>query len=145
MNRLSFAGVICLSSLAGAALVRAEDKPWVAPARAAAKKNPIPASAAALDVGKKVFERECLSCHGPTGKGDGPKAAQLKTQPHDLSAPPIAGQSDGALFWKLTTGKNPMPKFDELLTEDQRWSVLHYIRSFAAPAAMAKTSTEISK
>src|SRR6266545_5404039 len=121
--------------IALATMLRAEEKPWVAPARAAAKKNPMPSSPAAIEAGKQVFEKECLSCHGPTGKGDGSKAAQLKVQPHDLSAPQIAAQSDGAMFWKLTTGKNPMPKFDELLTEEQRWQVIHYTRTFAAPAA----------
>ena len=113
-------------------LAQAADTSWVAPARAAAKKNPVPSSPAALEAGKKVFEKECLSCHGPTGKGDGPKAADLKTRPRDLSAPQVAEQSDGALFWKLNEGKIPMPKFDELLSEDQRWQVIDYIRTLAA-------------
>ena len=143
MKRNAIIPLTCLLAAALAAILGAAEAPWVAPARAAAKKNPLPSTSAALEAGKKVFEKECLSCHGPSGKGDGPKSAQLKVPPHDLSAPQITGQSDGALFWKLTTGKNPMPKFDELLTEEQRWQVIHYMRSFTAPAAVAKTSTEL--
>ncbi len=136
MKRITTALMTCLL----AATLLADEKPWVAPARAAAKKNPIPSSPAAIDAGKKVFEKECLSCHGPGGKGDGPKAVQLKTRPRDLSAPQIAEQSDGALFWKLNQGRIPMPKFDELLTEEQRWQVIQFVRTFAAASVPANAA-----
>jgi mono/diheme cytochrome c family protein len=126
---------ICLLTLVPAAVLFAAEQPWTAPARAAAKKNPVSNSPAAIAAGKAVYEKECLSCHGPTGKGDGPKAKDLKVQPHDLSAPQISGQSDGALYWKLNTGRNPMPKYDELLTEEQRWQVINYLRTVLARPA----------
>ena len=140
-NTILFLSLLCT---AFAVTALAQDKPWNAPARAAAKKNPIPANAAAIEAGKKVFEKECLSCHGPNGKGDGPKAAQIKTPPRDLSSAQVTAQSDGALYWKLNEGRNPMPKFDELLTDDQRWQVIDYLRTFAAPAA-ANPSADSTK
>ena len=40
--------------------------------------------------------------------------------------------SDGALFWKITQGRPPMTSFRTLLTDDQRWQVVNYIRTLAA-------------
>jgi mono/diheme cytochrome c family protein len=38
-----------------------------------------------VDSGKKEYLRSCASCHGPTGKGDGPNAKDLQHRPKDLS------------------------------------------------------------
>jgi mono/diheme cytochrome c family protein len=35
--------------------------------------------------GQQMYESYCASCHGKTGKGDGPAASALKTQPTDLT------------------------------------------------------------
>jgi mono/diheme cytochrome c family protein len=35
--------------------------------------------------GKQVFTTYCATCHGKTGKGDGPAAAALKKAPADLT------------------------------------------------------------
>ena len=37
-------------------------------------------------------------------------------------------QTDGNLFWKITNGKAPMASYEELLTDNQRWKVVNYIR-----------------
>lgn len=118
--------------------LRAQDaKPdeWNAPARAARKKNPIAADEKSLAVGKEVYTKQCFSCHGPHGKGDGPASKDLNPKPHDLGAPAVAAQTDGALFWKITEGKKPMPSFEKLTTEDERWHVVNYVRTFAPPQA----------
>ena len=109
-----------------------DDKPaeWKAPARAAAKKNPVPADADSLAAGKKIYVSNCLACHGATAKGDGPAAAACNPKPKDLSDPKIAAQSDGELFWKVTDGKKPMPAYDKTVSETERWEVINYIRTF---------------
>ena len=107
---------------------------WTAPARAARKKNPIPADEKSIATGKEVYIHQCLSCHGTTGKGDGPASKDLNPKPHDLGAANVAQQSDGALFWKITEGKKPMPSFEKLISEDERWHVVNYVRTFAPPA-----------
>ena len=104
---------------------------WVAPTRAAQKKNPIATDDASIASGRKVYEKECLSCHGAKGKGDGPQAAKLKKHAGDFSLPKLWEQSDGALFWKIAEGKMLMPKYDKLLTEEERWHVVNYIRTLA--------------
>ena len=109
---------------------------WEAPARAARKPNPVPADAKSLAQGKQLYVAACLPCHGPAGKGDGPAAATLerngvRVRPGNLSDPKLWEETDGALFWKLTEGKTPMPAWAETLSEEQRWLIVNYIRTLA--------------
>ncbi len=119
-----------------------DDQPaydWVAPARAARKANPIPSDDASIAAGKEVFTKNCLSCHGPTGKGDGAAAFALNPKPRDLSNPKVAQQSDGSIFWKLTEGKKPMPAFEKLTTETERWQVINFVRTLQPKAAASSS------
>jgi mono/diheme cytochrome c family protein len=119
----------------GASLSYSGDAPadeWKAPARAAKKPNPVPADAASVAAGKKIFAGNCLACHGATGKGDGPAAKALTPKPRDLSDSAIQSQTDGSMFWKLTEGKKPMPSFEKLISENDRWNVINYVRTLAA-------------
>jgi mono/diheme cytochrome c family protein len=104
---------------------------WKAPARAERKKSPIPADAKSIAAGKVVFTAQCFSCHGPAGKGDGPAAKDLNPKPRDLSDQKILSQTDGALFWKISTGRKPMPEFEKLISEDERWHVINYVRTLS--------------
>ncbi len=54
---------------------------WKAPESAKLKKNPVAPDAAGIAAGKKVYEKECFSCHGKNGKGDGPNSATLEKLP----------------------------------------------------------------
>ncbi len=45
--------------------------------------------------GKASYETNCLSCHGPTGKGDGPVGAVLNPKPRDFSAGDFKFDTDG--------------------------------------------------
>ena len=104
---------------------------WKAPSRAARKTNPIAADEKSVAAGKGVYAAQCISCHGPTGHGDGPAAKDLNPKPRNLSDPAIQAQSDGSIFWKITTGKAPMPTFEKLIGEDDRWNVINYVRTLA--------------
>lgn len=118
--------ITCCFAVALTVVATTQDN-WAAPARAAAKKNPIPADAASIGRGKAVYTAECFTCHGPSGKGDGPQAAQLEKNPGNLTK--LQGQSPGALFWKVSEGKKPMPTFSTKLSEQQRWDVVNYIQT----------------
>ncbi len=102
---------------------------WTAPASAQKKTNPIEANVVNLASGKKSYEKECLSCHGRKGKGDGPSSVTLDVIPGDLSSAKVQDQTDGEIFWKITEGKKPMPTSKLTLTDDQRWEVVNYVRT----------------
>jgi mono/diheme cytochrome c family protein len=137
---LTFAGVACGLSVVLGVIVssaRSEDakyEEWKAPARAARKKNPVPADEKSLAAGKAIYAKECLSCHGTEGRGDGPAAKELNPKPRDLRTPKIWEQTDGSLFWKLTEGKKPMPTYEKTMSEDDRWNVINYTRATFGPA-----------
>jgi mono/diheme cytochrome c family protein len=124
---------------------------WIAPLRAARQENPVAPDEKSLAQGKMLFVAGCLPCHGATGKGDGPAAATLerngvRVHPGNLADAKMWQQTDGAIFWKLTEGKTPMPAWRETLSEEQRWSVIHYIRTLAPkptsnPAVTNKLAT----
>jgi mono/diheme cytochrome c family protein len=102
--------------------------PWVAPAAEKAKKNPVPRSAKAVEDGKKVAQVNCVACHGAGGKGDGAAAAALNPKPADWTSARVQDEPDGELFWKISNGRGAMPPWRHL-PENERWALIHYIRS----------------
>jgi mono/diheme cytochrome c family protein len=116
-------------------LALAASDEWKAPARASRKPNPVPVDAKSLEAGKAAYLKECNACHGPGGKGDGAAAASLEKPPGDLSKPTMWDQTDGALYYKITEGRKPMPSFEKLLTDEQRWQVINYVRTLAPKPA----------
>jgi mono/diheme cytochrome c family protein len=103
-----------------------------APEPIAVGQEPAPTPATIAE-GKTLYTKMgCFQCHGHTGKGDGPSAATMK----DSWGYPIAVRD-------FTTGVNgtPMPSYQEQLTDEQRWALVHYVQSlrvsheeFIAPA-----------
>jgi mono/diheme cytochrome c family protein len=104
-------------------------EPWVAPAAAAAVVPPAAGGADAVKKGRGIYDDRCSDCHGRRGRGDGSGGLDLERRPTDLTAAAVAAQSDGALFWKLTEGRRPMPGYGKKLSEEERWQVIAYIRS----------------
>jgi mono/diheme cytochrome c family protein len=103
---------------------------WRAPASAANRPNPLAGNANAIALGEKLYVSNCLTCHGPNGKGDGPGAAALEKKPADLGARIRAtGEKDGELFWKISEGRAPMVTWKTSLSETQRWELVNYIRT----------------
>lgn len=127
------AGITGFGPAFAAEPAKVADAPWIAPVRAAAKPNPIASNPGGVAQGKQWFELGCLPCHGPSGRGDGPAAPSLERKPGDLSAARMWEQTDGALFWKITEGRTPMPTFQEVFSEEQRWQIVNYVRTLAPP------------
>lgn len=106
--------------------------PWkVSPLKAGKAVNPVAAGerAASAAEGKTIYTKECISCHGPTGKGDGTGAADLSKPATKLNDPEFAKQTDGDIFVKITMGRRPMPSYEKTLTEAQRWHVVNFLRT----------------
>ena len=93
--------------------------------------NPLKGNATSIIEGKKIYTQFCVTCHGTKGKGDGIAAPGLPKPPADHTSAFVQNQKDGALFWIITAGNNPMPSYLKVLTETQRWQVVNYIRTLA--------------
>ena len=102
---------------------------WISPAADAAKKNPIAPTHDSIAAGQKIYSKTCAMCHGKTGDADGPAVIELNIHPAKLSDPKLATESDGSLFWKITTGKKPMPTYGKRFSETDRWNLVNYIRT----------------
>lgn len=102
------------------------------PAEALAVENPIPATESSIAAGAATYTQFCAVCHGNEGKGDGPGAAALNPKPADFSAEHVQVLSDGGLFWFITNGVpgSAMPPWGEVLSEQQRWEVVNFLRTF---------------
>jgi len=89
--------------------------------------------------GKRLYEdMGCSACHGPLGRGDGPSAQGLKdewgfpiTVRDFTSGVYKGGPRDRDLYLRFTTGMSgtPMPSFGDVLTDRQRWALVHYVQS----------------
>ena len=126
-NKMLTVSLLLLVAIAGSAFF--QQKEWKAPASADAKKNPLTSDAATIAAGKTVYVKECQSCHGKKGKGDGPSAKDLDIPAGDFSKATMQSQSDGALFWKTSEGRKPMPSFKKKLNETQIWQTIIYMRT----------------
>ena len=81
--------------------------------------------------GKVIYEKNCASCHGAAGKGDGAAGAKLTPKPANLTDQAfLARHSDNQFFEVVSEGEGPMPGFKATLSEDERRQVLAYERSF---------------
>ena len=80
-----------------------------------------------VKAGQAIFEKNCKSCHGYPGQNN---FVKLVPPPGDPATDKFQLQTDGALFYKITTGKAPMPEFRNVLSEEERWQVISFFRSF---------------
>jgi len=93
-----------------------------APAKAAARQNPLESDPEAVAGGAKLFERHCAECHGANADG-GKKGPSLRAEEVQQASP-------GTLFWVLSNGvvRRGMPVWSRL-PEPQRWQLVTYIKS----------------
>ena len=96
--------------------------------------NPLVADDSTIAAGKEVYQPNCASCHGEDGSGDGPVAQSLDPEPSDLRLS-NAESNDGYLFWRIAEGgvgepfQSSMPGWKTILTDEQIWEVITYLRS----------------
>jgi mono/diheme cytochrome c family protein len=78
---------------------------------------------------KKTVETNCVTCHGASGKGDGPAAAAVPPpKPADWTSAKVQAESDAVLFCKISDGRGAMPPWKHL-SEKDRWEIVNYIRT----------------
>ncbi len=107
--------------------------------------NPVAATAATLQQGQVLYQINCAVCHGATGMGDGPMSGKLEMagyprSPANLTTSgAVSGGEGGLAFLVITEGfagafglpsdQFLMPPFGKLLTPEDRWTLVHYLRS----------------
>lgn len=85
------------------------------------------------DDAKPVYEKNCKSCHGDAGKGDGPAAKMLKPPPQDFAAA-LKGKSDADTAKIIKEGGKAvgkaasMPAYGAKLSDDQIKGMVEYIK-----------------
>ena len=96
-------------------------------------RDPVPPDEQSLAVGKDVYTTYCETCHGETGRGDGPSGLRLVPRPADLRVHMAPGvHTDGELYYWVAYGfpNSAMPAWKENgLTDYQIWSVINYARA----------------
>jgi len=96
--------------------------------------NPVQPDAASIHGGYILFKQNCVICHGPAGKGDGPVGLTLNPRPADLTVHAKLGiHPDGQLYEWITNGypHSAMPAFGQRLSDIERWDLVNYIRTLS--------------
>lgn len=105
-------------------------------AEARALVSPLSGTSKIVEQGKALYQGKggCFNCHGKDGDGNGPLAAQLKPAPRNFRHHGFwRHRTEGEIFWVIKNGSTGtgMVGFSELLTDEEIWSLIPYLRSFA--------------
>ena len=88
-----------------------------------------------LSQGGRLYENNCIQCHGPNGDGKGWKAAELKKKPRNFGLPfdqwTYSKGDPKKIFEVLTKGipDTPMAMFH--FTDEQRWALVYRVMEFS--------------
>jgi copper transport protein len=94
------------------------------------KGNPVPANAQSVAAGKKLFQDNCVTCHGPDGRGDGPAAANLNPKPSDFRLH-MPLHTDPQFYTFIHDGYpgTAMPAFKSAFSANDIWNLVNFLRS----------------
>jgi cytochrome c1 len=91
--------------------------------------NPFGRTQEVLDRGKSGYGNYCVMCHGSKFDGNGTVGQSFYPLPTDLKNPSVQRQSDGRLFHTITLGLRQHPGLGFMISETDRWAIVHYLRS----------------
>lgn len=132
---LALAGPIAIASSLAFAQTQHPSTPGAHTHAEAAKiKNPVTADAASIAAGKAAYEKNCVSCHGKTGAGDGAMGSELNPKPSNLAdAEWKHGSSDGEIYTVIKDGVKGtgMKSFNSKLATKDIWNVVNYLHSLS--------------
>jgi len=83
--------------------------------------------------GRALFLENCIGCHGEIGDGQGPAANAIKgPKPRNFTSGNFKrGSRPHQIFNTISNGSSGsmMPAWKEMLTEDERWSLVFYVQA----------------
>jgi len=107
----------------------AQSSSWPVPPEYVSMKNPVTSDSAMHENAKILYTNYCSPCHGANGNGDGYAGGKLDPKPAVHTSPFVKSESDGSLYYKMSEGKKVMPAYKVVLTENERWELVNYIRT----------------
>jgi mono/diheme cytochrome c family protein len=131
-NRLAaviFTAILFIA--ANVAMAQKAGGPWTVPAKYTSMKSTVKAGDASITtVGKDLYMKNCKSCHGAKGLGDGAKAATLKTIVPSFADAKFKAEAAGNVYYQSFVGRDEMPNFEKKITDEaDRWALVAYIKS----------------
>jgi mono/diheme cytochrome c family protein len=100
---------------------------WVVPADKKGRLSTFAFDDKTRKAGEKLYLINCISCHGTPGKAN---YLNLNPPPGDPATEKIQRNNDGEIFFKVTTGHGQMPSFKSVLSSNEIWNLISFIRSF---------------
>ncbi len=96
------------------------------------KGNPFPLNQESVDMGFATYTASCTTCHGDTGRGDGPTGLALNPPPADLAVH-VPLHTDDELYSFIADGIEGTTMVAQLgnLTSDEIWHLVNYIRTIS--------------
>lgn len=110
--------------------------------------NPLLGNPAAITAGCELYGAHCAHCHGASGRGDGEHSLKLMPPPANLVNAEALAKPDGHLFQRVWFGgqappyNSGMPAFSEVVSHEQVWQTLSYVRALADGKTAACGDTE---
>ncbi|MFZ0241949.1 MAG: cbb3-type cytochrome c oxidase subunit II [Desulfobacterales bacterium] len=103
--------------------------------------NPYPTSAAGLARGHKIYQDNCLGCHGPVGDGMGPAQPWIYPPPFNFTILKNREISGGILYYQIMNGitGTAMPYFKRELESEKIWDVGNYVAVYFIDQSDADT------
>jgi len=97
----------------------------------AARKTVDTNSDAAANAGRGIYTQSCAACHGLEGRGNGPNGITLEKKPPNLTRDYYKQYPDEFWYYRISEGVvgTRMPRFQEVLSEEQRWYLVAYLKT----------------
>ena len=91
--------------------------------------NPYQPTEASMTRGERVYQQNCLGCHGPVGDGLGPASPWIYPRPLNFTTLRRTGVSGGILYYQIMNGitGTAMPYFAHELESEKIWDVSNYL------------------
>lgn len=97
------------------------------------RRTPVPFDAVSIANGAMLFNENCVTCHGPQGKGNGILSRTMSTMlPDMLIEPHVEAHTAGDIYHWITYGMKDtdMPGFaDKLTDEEDRWDLVNFFHA----------------